>query len=54
MRVPTPRGFKPITVLGSKRAVILARYTSAVGHFLRTGEADRLTEFEGQKIHGFP
>jgi len=33
---------------------MLGRYTSAVGHFLRTGEPDHLAEFEGEEINGLP
>jgi hypothetical protein len=50
MRIVTEQGFEPTIVRGSRQAKILARYTSAVGHFLRSGESDRLSEFENQKI----
>jgi len=54
MQVPTEHGYEPTVVRGSKQAKILARYTSAVGHFLRTGDATRLAEFEGLRISGRP
>jgi hypothetical protein len=52
MQVPTGHGYEPTNVRGAKQAKILARYTSAVGHFLRTGETDRLAEFMEQRIAG--
>src|SRR5262249_12114010 len=52
MRVLTGRGFEPTVVRGSRQAKALARYTSAVGHFLRTGDSERLNEFEGLEIAG--
>jgi hypothetical protein len=54
MRIVTEKGFEPTTVRGSTKAKTLARYTSAVGHFLRTGETDRLSRFENREINGFP
>jgi len=50
MQAPTKHGFEPTRVRGSKQAKLLARYTSAVGYFLRTGKADRLLLFEGLEI----
>lgn len=52
MRILTASGFEPAVIRGSKQALILARYTSAVGHFFRTGEYDRLAEFQGVEISG--
>jgi len=54
MKIPTEHGYEPNVVRGSNEAKILARYTSAVGHFLRTGESDRLAEFEGREISSHP
>jgi hypothetical protein len=54
MRIVTEGGFEPIVVRGSRQASKLARYTSSVGHFLRTGERDRLAEFAGEEINGVP
>lgn len=54
MKLPTRHGFEPITVRGSRLASLLGRYTSAVGHFLQTGDVDRLQEFEGRKLNKHP
>jgi len=52
MLVPTLLGNVPETIRGSKQASLLGRYMSAVGYFLRTGNAKRLKEFEGRSIAG--
>jgi hypothetical protein len=52
MLIPTPQGTTPVTIHGSKQASRLATYLSAVGKYLRTGETDKLDEFEGQSIAG--
>ena len=54
MRIVTEQGFEPTVVRGSAQAQTLARYTSAVGHFLRTGESERLAEFEDREVNGYP
>ena len=54
MRILRERGFEPETIRGSKQASLLGRYTNAVGHFYRTGDVERLREFEGQEINGRP
>ncbi len=50
MLIPTTIGNTPVSVRGSKQASQLGRYMSAVGKYLRTGDADGLAEFEGQSI----
>ena len=52
MKVLTDQGFEPTVIRGSKQAKVLASYTSAVGYFLRTGDSERLDEFEGLEIAG--
>lgn len=50
MLIPTTLGTSPIAVRGSKQATLLGRYMSAVGKYLRTGDADGLVEFQGLSI----
>jgi hypothetical protein len=52
MLIPTSRGPTPVTIHGSKQASRLGRYMSAVGKYLRTGDADALDEFEGRRLAG--
>jgi hypothetical protein len=52
MLMPTALGTAPIVVRGSNRASQLGRYMSAVGKYLRTGDADALADFEGMSISG--
>ncbi len=52
MLVPTALGNVPIIVPGSREASRLGRYRSAVGKYLRTGDTDALSEFEGKSIGG--
>lgn len=52
MLIPTSRGATPVVIHGSKKASQLGRYMSAVGQYLKTGNADALDEFEGQSIAG--
>jgi hypothetical protein len=52
MLVPTTLGNSPVTVRGSKQASQLGRYMSAVGEYLRAGNAEALDEFKGQSIGG--
>ena len=54
MLIPTALGNAPVSVRGSKQASQLGRYMSAVGKYLRTGDAEVLAEFEGQSIDGHP
>src|SRR5438045_9032804 len=54
MLIPTAVGNSPITVRGSKQASLLGRYMSAVGNYLRTGDAEPLKQFEEQSISGTP
>ncbi len=52
MLIPTEQGASPIIVRGSREATLLGRYMSAVGRYLRTGDAELLGEFEGKSIGG--
>lgn len=52
MLVPTAVGNAPVTLPGSKQASELGKYMSAVGKYLRTGDVDGLTKFEGKSIGG--
>jgi hypothetical protein len=52
MLIPTRQGTTPVAIHGSKKASQLGQYMSAVGKFLRSGDADALHEFEGQSIAG--
>lgn len=52
MRVPTAIGNVPETIRGSKQASQLGKYMSAVGKYLRTGDAAALADFEGKSIAG--
>jgi hypothetical protein len=52
MQIVTGHGYKAIDVKSRRSAILLARYTSAVGHFLKTGDTDRLAEFKGLRIEG--
>jgi hypothetical protein len=52
MLILTPQGTMPVAIYGSKKASQLGLYFSAVGNFLRSGDADALREFEGQSIAG--
>lgn len=54
MLIPTALGNAPIVVRGSKQASQLGRYMSAVGKYLRTGDADSLDEFQGKLIGNHP
>lgn len=54
MLIPTILGNVPITVRGSKQASRLGRYMSAVGKYLRKGDVDALSEFQGKSIGGHP
>lgn len=52
MLIPTPHGTTPAVIRGSRQASQLGRYMSAVGQYLKTGNADALQEFEGHSIGG--
>jgi hypothetical protein len=52
MLIPTTLGNAPVTVRGSKLASQLGRYMSAVSKYLRTGDVNALSEFEGLSIAG--
>ena len=54
MLVPTSLGNAPVTVRGSKEASELGRYMSAVGKYLRKGDAGGLARFQGKSIGGHP
>ena len=54
MLIPTALGTANAVVRGSREASQLGRYMSAVGTYLRTGEAGGLTEFAGQSIADHP
>lgn len=54
MLIPTRAGTANAVVRGSREASQLGRYMSAVGAYLRTGEAAGLMKFEGQSIAGHP
>ena len=45
-------GDVPIQVRGSRAATRLAKHRAAVFFYLRSGDASKLREFEGQKING--
>ena len=47
-------GDTSVSVRGSKQASELGRYMSAVGKYLRTGDAEGLAEFQGKSIGGHP
>lgn len=50
MLVPTPDGPITLDVRDSRSAVLLARYWSAVGHYLNTGRTDGLRRLGGRSI----
>ena len=52
MLIPTGLGPTTAVIRGSRQASQLGRYMSAVGKYLRTGDTDPLTEFEGKTISG--
>jgi hypothetical protein len=52
MLIPTTIGNAAVTVRGSKLASQLGKYMSAVGKYLRTGDAETLGRFEGKSIAG--
>ena len=52
MLIPSSLGTMPVVIRGSKPASQLGRYMSAVGKYLRTGDADALANFEGKSIGG--
>jgi len=52
MLIPTTLGNAPITVRGSKQASQVGKYMSAVGKYLRSGDLEALTAFEGKSIGG--
>lgn len=54
MLMPTALGTAPVVVRGSRQASQLGRYMSAVGKYLRTGDADALGEFRGKSIGSQP
>jgi hypothetical protein len=46
----TKDGKVEVAVRGSRQASRVARHMAAVDHYLRTGDADPLAEFEGQGV----
>jgi hypothetical protein len=50
MRVPTPDGPITLDVRDSRSAALLARYWSAVGHYLSTGQTDGLQRLRGRSV----
>ena len=52
MLIPTTIGNAPVTVRGSKQASQLGKYMTAVGKYLRTGDAEALAQFQNQSIGG--
>jgi hypothetical protein len=52
MLIPTALGNVPVIVRGSRAASRLGQYMSAVGKYLRTGNTDALSKFEGKSIGG--
>lgn len=52
MLIPTSLGNAPVTVRGSRQSSELGKYMSAVGKYLRTGDAEGLAQFEGKSIAG--
>jgi len=50
LRFLTPEGQIVVTVRSPKIASLIARYSAAVEHYLRTGETDRLKKFRGKSI----
>jgi len=53
MLIPTDQGTTPVVVRGSRQATLLGRYMSAVGQYLRTGDTEKLAEFEGRSVGGY-
>lgn len=52
MLVPTMLGNSQVTVRGSRQASQLGRFMSAVGNYLRSGDASGLTKFKNRRIAG--
>jgi hypothetical protein len=50
LRFLTPDGQTTVTVRSSKMASRIAEYWTAVDRYLKTGNADKLKEFEGKSI----
>jgi hypothetical protein len=50
MLIPTAMGTVPVVIRGSRQATLLGRYMSAVGQYLRSGNTQALSEFEGRSI----
>jgi hypothetical protein len=46
----TERGRVEIAVRGSRQAERIARHMAAVDRYLRTGDAEALAEFQGQRV----
>jgi len=50
IRFLTPEGIVGLPVRGTASASRIGRYWTAVDHFLRTGETNRLAEFRGRAV----